>query len=49
MRKVTAAVPPTVTTRMTIMTITTIKSVTMIKVYDLLNDVSFLLPMIVPS
>jgi hypothetical protein len=47
-RRVTAAVPPTVTTRMTMMTTTTIKSVIAMKVYDLPNDVSFLLPMMVP-
>jgi hypothetical protein len=47
-RRVTAAVPPTVTTRMTMMTTTTIKSVITMKVYDLLNDVSFLLPIMVP-
>jgi hypothetical protein len=46
-RRVTA-VPPTVTTRITMMTTTTIKSVITIKVYDLPNDVSFLLPMMVP-
>jgi hypothetical protein len=45
---VTATVPPTVTTRMTMMTTTTIKSVITMKVYDLPNDVSFLLPMMVP-
>jgi ABC-type xylose transport system permease subunit len=47
-RRVTAAVPPTVTTRMTMMTTTTIKLVITIKVYNLPNDVSFLLPMMVP-
>ena len=47
-RRLTAAVPPTVTTRITIMTTTTIKSVITMKVYDLPNDVSFLLPIMVP-
>jgi hypothetical protein len=36
------------TTRMTMMTTTAIKSVITMKVYDLPNDVSFLLPMMVP-
>jgi hypothetical protein len=39
---------PTVTTRMTMMTTTTIKSVISMKVYNLQNDVSFLLPTMVP-
>jgi hypothetical protein len=46
-RRVTAAVSPTATTRMTMMTTTTIKSVITMKVYDLTNYVSFLLPMMV--
>jgi hypothetical protein len=45
---VTATVPPTVTTRMMMMTTTTIKLVITMKVYNLLNDVSFLLPIMVP-
>jgi hypothetical protein len=41
-------VPPTVAMKMTMMTTTTIKSVITMKVYNLLNDVSFLLPMMAP-
>jgi hypothetical protein len=46
-RRVTVAAPPIVTTRMT-MTTAAIKSVITMKAYDLPNDVSFLLPMMVP-
>ena len=47
-KRVTAAVLLTLTTRMTMMTTTTMKLVITMKVYDLLNNVSFLLPMMVP-
>jgi hypothetical protein len=43
-RRVIAVVLPMVTTRMT----STIKSVITMKVYNLPNDISFLLPMMVP-
>jgi hypothetical protein len=47
-RRVTAAVPLMVTTRITIITTTTIKLVITTKVYNLLNDISFLLPLVAP-